>query len=80
MYDCNLNNIISNNETEVVYADGGRDEGTSSNTNSYFSKTNPSYVIKHVAVTELQVVAIIETFLVFSVSFCKTLNTLLPWL
>jgi hypothetical protein len=78
--DYKLNNIIVNIEIEVVYVDGGRDEDTSISTNYYFSKTNPSYVIKHVAVMELRIVATVEIFLVFSLYICKTLNTLMPWL
>jgi hypothetical protein len=32
-----------------------------------FSKTNPSYVIKHFTVTELHIVAVVENFPVLSV-------------
>jgi hypothetical protein len=78
--DFNLSNIVGSTEIEVVYVDGGRGEDTNGNTNYYFSKTNPSYVIKHVTVTVLHIVAVVESFLLFSVSFSKILNTLLPWL
>jgi len=64
-YDCNLSNINGNIELEAVYVDGGRDEDTNSNTNYYFSSTIPSYVTKHVAVTELRIVAIVEIYPVF---------------
>jgi hypothetical protein len=67
-----------NIEIEVVYVDDGRYEDNNSNTHYCFSKTNnPWYVIKHFSVTELRTVAIVEIFLVFYVSFCKTSNTLL---
>lgn len=79
-YDCNLSNINGNIELEAVYVDGGRDEDTNSNTNYYFSRTIPSYITKHIAVTELRIVTIVEIYPVFSVSFCKALNTLLSWL
>jgi hypothetical protein len=80
VYYCKLNNIIDNIKIEVVYVDGVRDEDTNSNKNYYFSKTNPSYVTKHVAVTGLHIVAMVENFLAISLSFCETSNTLLSWL
>ena len=39
-----------------------------------FRRPIPSYVIKHVAMTELLIVAIIEIFFLLSVSFCKSLK------